>query len=248
MTNKLNLLVLTLFLAGKVQALDASKKKGVALGLGVTLSQLKFPVQFTGSSKNKIDDTATLLGPSLQLGFDQIIFERLLIGLRLEGYVVDTLGMGRKENQKRSDQTIGKTRAYTTSLRTGWLFDFKPFNPVGVPQQMVGEFFFEGGISRGRKTFGKKFNYNDGVINEFYHENVSEDFTAHTLSFGANITTDLGAFAELKLLQTSIISNQGTFSGTSRSNGGVILPTNQTLKDYNKLPTTSVFLTVGHHY
>lgn len=223
-------------------------KKGLALGVGASFSQYDFPNQFLGETVNQIDDKATIIGPSLNVGYDVVMFNRLLLGLRGEGIFMDTLGMGAKDNSKISDQTIGKIRAFNLSLRGGLLFDFKSINPLAEKHTLIGEIFLEGGIGSGHKSFSKKYSYNDGTINEFYRENLEEDFISRVFALGINLTTQSGAFFEIKSISTAIFSNTIEFSGTELVNGGSATSRTIEKKDFDMKPVTSFLITVGHHY
>lgn len=217
------------------------------IGLGANISKYTFPVQFNGESKSKIDDSSTLFGPSLNIGYDVVLFNRLLLGLRAEGFLGDTLGTGAKDTSKVTDKTTGKVTAGILALRTGWIFDFNSVNLVGDQEILTGEFFLEGGISSGHKSFGVDYTTTDGVTEE-YHENLEEEFQGRILSAGLNITTPRGAFFEIKVTQNTPMKNKQTFTGTELVNGGATVSTNQKLEDENLKSLTSLLLIVGHHY
>jgi len=244
----MNILVaLILFCSAALADELFSHKRGFVLGLGGNITSYTYPVQFSGVSKNKVDDSSTLYGPSLNIGYDVVLGNRLLLGLRTEGFVVDTLGTGATETSKVTDKTEGKIRAGSIALRVGTVFDFHTTDMVGQDSHLVGEFFFEGGISSGHKSFSKTYSTTDGVT-ESYKENLEEEFQGRILAAGFNVTTGGGAFFEIKLMQTSIDKNKQTFTGTELVNGGSTTPTNQKLENENLKSLSSIILTVGHHY
>jgi hypothetical protein len=243
----MNILVAIILFCSSVFAAETfGQKKGFVLGVGGILSSFQFPVQFNGTTKNKIDDSQSLLGPTLQLGYDVLMFNRLLLGLRAEGFIADTLGMGSTETSKVTDKTTGKMRAGTLALRGGWVFDFHTVDLVGYNSHLVGEFFIEGGMTSGHKSFSKNYSTTD-VVTESYHDNLEEEFSGRTIAAGFNVTSGGGAYFELKLMQTSILKNKQSFTGT-QTVGGSTTSTNQKLEDENRKSFTGIVMNVGHHY
>lgn len=244
----MNILVAIILLCSTAFANEAfSHKRGFVLGLGGNLSSYKYPVQFSGVSKNKIDDSSSLFGPSLNIGYDIVLGNRFLLGLRTEGFIVDTLGTGSTETSKVTDKTKGKIRAGSLALRLGTVFDIHTTDMVGQDSHLVGEFFLEGGISTGHKSFSKEYSTTDGVT-ESYNESLEEEFQGKVFAAGFNVTTGGGAFFEIKLMQTSIDKNKQIFRGTELVNGGSTTSTNQKLENENLKSISSIVLTVGHHY
>lgn len=244
----MNILVAIILICSSSLASETfGNKRGFVLGIGGNISSYTYPVQFSGVSKNKVDDSSTLFGPSLNIGYDFVISNRLLLGLRTEGFIVDTLGTGATENAKVTDKTNGKIRAGSVALRGGVVFDFHTLDMVGQDSHLVGEFFVEGGISSGHKSFSKEYSTTDGVT-ENYNENLEEEFQGRILAAGFNVTTGGGAFFELKFMQTSIEKNKQIFRGTELVNGGGTTSTNQKLENENLKSFSSILMTVGHHY
>jgi hypothetical protein len=244
----MNILVaIILFCSGAFANEVFGHKRGFVLGIGGNISTYTYPVQFSGVSKNKVDDSSTLFGPSLNIGYDFVLGNRFLLGLRTDGFIVDTLGTGATETSKVTDKTKGKIRAGSLALRLGTVFDFHTVDMVGQNTHLIGEFFFEGGVSSGHKSFSKEYSTTDGVT-ESYNENLEEEFQGRILAAGFNVTTGGGTFFEIKFMQTSIEKNKQTFVGTEIVNGGASSPTSKKLENENLKSLSSILMTVGHHY
>ena len=241
-------ILLLLILSLKTFANDPlDHKKGFMFGLGGNIAQSTFPVQFQGVTKNKIDDSSTLYGPVFNLGYDVVLFSHILLGLRGEAFVADSLNSGNKENSTSYDKTAGKIRAGSASVRLGFVFNFKSLSPIGTPTQALGEFFAEGGITSGHKSFSKNYSIT-GAVTESYHENLEEEYQGRVLAGGFNYSSLRGPFFELKVSQTSVLSNKQTFTGRALVNGGAVGPTDQKLVDENKSGFTTLMMTFGYHY
>lgn len=215
-------------------------KKGIVFGLGGTVSRYTFPADFDGPDINKLDDKATLYGGALQLGYDVVLFNRLLVGLRGEGMIADTMSAGNKaENILK-----GKSRATHALLRTGILFDTKFFDMVGDPAPMIFEIFLEGGITSGHRSFSKKFG--GGLITDEYVDNLEEEYQGSVLSFGLNLTNRNGAFFEVKGSHTNMTNTRQKFTGHKIENGGAEVPTDRVSDD--KESFTTFLLVMGQHF
>jgi hypothetical protein len=237
-----------LFLISFAQAnTSLDHKKGGVIGIGASMSQYTFPVQFEGTTKKKIDDSSTLFGPALGIGYDVVMFDHILLGLRGEGFIGDTLSAGNKEKSQVTDKTTGKLRAASMALRGGFIFIFNPLNPVGQSTPMIGEIFFETGITSGHKSFSKNYS-TTATVTENYHDNLEEEFQGQTMALGFNLTGQGGAFLELKGMQSSITHNKQVFRGTQLVDGGSTTPTDQNITNDNKKSFTTFLLIVGHHY
>jgi hypothetical protein len=224
------------------------RKKGFAIGAGMNLGLYSFPVQFEGQTKNKIDEKATIIGPSLQLGYDLLLWNRLLLGLRSEAMLADTAGMNKDKSKKITSQTNGKSHSLNGTLRLGFVREFLANNPVGETYPMIFELFAEAGIGSGRNDFILDYNYSFSGVSELYKEEIQETFQSRVLSAGMNLTSISGSFFELKVMQTSFESNSIQRSGSYTVNGGG--PVTIAAKDKNTDPAalTTFFMIIGHHY
>lgn len=217
-----------------------SHKKGIVFGLGGTISPYTFPADFDGTDKEKLSDKAILYGGVVQLGYDVVLFNRLLFGLRAEGMSADTMDVGNKsENILR-----GKSRATNALLRSGVLFETKFFDPVGDPARMILEIFVEGGITSGHRSFSKQFG--GGLITDEYVDNLEEEYQGSVLTGGLNLTAKKGAFFELKFTQTNITNTRQQFSGQKIENGGAVIPTDRVLDE--KESFTTFLMVMGLHF
>lgn len=213
-------------------------KKGPVIGLGFTGSRYTFPAEYEGLDKNKLDDKTTLFGGIFQLGYDAVLFRRLLLGLRGEGMIADSLGMGNKtENILK-----GKVRATSALLRAGILFDAKTFDPVGDVSRMTLEVFAEGGITSGHRSFSKTFLASGG---DEYRDNLEEEFQGQVMAGGLNLTTITGAFLEVKGAYTTINHSRQKFTGQKIENGSTT-SVNRELDDGKGFSTFSLIF--GHHF
>ncbi len=224
------------------------RKKGFALGTGMNLGLYSFPVQFEGQTKNKIDDKTTIIGPSLQLGYDVVIWNRLLLGLLVEGMLADTAGMNNVKNKKITSQTKGQSRSLNGALRLGYVRDFFANNPVGETYPMIFELFAEAGNGSGRNDFILDYTYSASGVSEAYKEEIQETFQSRVLSAGISLTSTGGSFFELKIMQTSFERNRKERKGSYTLNAGSSVPI--AAKEVNTDPDamTTIFMTIGHHY
>lgn len=229
------LIILSTLVQAESDPLD--HKKGPVFGLGAAVSRYTFPADFEGTDKNKLDDKATLFGGSFHLGYDIVLFQRLLLGLRGEGMITDTLGMGNKTENSLS----GKMRATSALLRAGILFDAKTFDPVGDVSSMTLEVFAEGGITSGHRSFSKKFI----AGSDEYTDNLEEEFQGQIMGGGLNLTTKSGAFLELKGAYTTINHTRQEFTGTKIENGAPS-SLNRILDDKKGFSVFSLLF--GHHF
>lgn len=223
-------------------------KNGFVMGLGLNIGSYRFPVEFEGETKNKIDESATTAGPSLQLGYDVLIKNHLLIGVRAEGMLSDTSGMNKDKNKEIYDHTKGKNRTVMGLVRVGFVADFVGTNLVDEKYHMTAEFFLEGGIGTGKNDFTKKFTYNKGGVTENYKESIQETFSSQVLCGGFNVTSGGGAFFETKILYQTFISNHVKREGSFLVNNGTQQPISGSESDTKPDPFTAVVLTIGHHY
>ncbi len=214
-----------------------SHKKGIVFGLGGTVSRYTFPADFDGVDSDQLDDKSTLYGGALQLGYDVVLFNRLLLGLRGEGMVSDTMAAGNKSG----NVLRGKARATNALLRTGILFDTKLFDMVGDPARMIFEIFVEGGITSGHRSISKQFSTTDDYV-----DNLEEEYQGSVLSAGLNLTTRTGAFFELKGMNTNMTNTRQKFTGHKVENGGAEVPTDRILDEKKNFMTFLVIM--GHHF
>jgi hypothetical protein len=233
---RLFFLLITLSTLAIAESDPLDHKKGPVYGMGFVGSRYTFPSDYEGSFKKSLDDKATLLGGSFHLGYDIVLFRKLLLGLRGEGMIIDSLGMGNKEE----DSLNGKMRATNALVRAGLLFDAKTFDPVGDVSNMTLEVFFEGGISSGHRTFRKKFN----ASGDEYDDNLEEEFQGQIIAGGLNLTSRTGAFFELKGAYTSINHTRQKFTGMKTENGSTT-SLDRTLDDKKGFTTFSLLF--GHH-
>jgi len=213
-------------------------KKGFVLGAGFIGTRYTFPSDFNGVKKEDLDDKATLFGGGLQLGYDVVLFQRLLLGLRGEGMLGDTMGMGNKDNNR----LVGKMRATNALLRMGGLFHMKTFDMVGDPTPMTIELFAEAGVSSGHRSISKKY---IPETTDIYIDNLEEEYQGNILAGGINLTTPGGAFLELKAAQTTINNTRQKFTGRAVENG-MARSLERTLDD--KKSFTTFLVLFGHHY
>ncbi len=232
-------LFLLLLLSAATHASDPlDHKKGFVLGAGFAGTRYTFPADFNGAKTEDLDDKATLFGGGLQLGYDVVLFQRLLFGLRGEGMVADSLGMGNKENNR----LTGKMRSTSALLRVGGLFHMKAFDMVGDPTPMTIELFAEGGMTSGHRSMSKKF-VPDAT--DTYIDNLEEEYQGNVFSGGINLTTPGGAFLELKAVQTAMNNTRQKFRGRAVE-GGAARDLERTLDE--KKSFTIFMVMFGHHY
>lgn len=231
-----------LFLLISITASHASDpldhKKGFVLGAGFVATRYTFPADFNGVKNEDLDEKATLFGGGLLLGYDVVLFQRILLGIHGEGMVADTMGMGNKEDNR----LVGKMRATNALFRLGGLFQMKAFDMVGDPTPMTIEIFAEGGITSGHRSMSKKF-VPDST--DTYIDNLEEEYQGNILAGGINLTTPGGAFLELKASQTSMNNTRQKFTGRTVENG-VARSLERTLDD--KKSFTTFLVMFGHHY
>ncbi|MFL5785361.1 MAG: hypothetical protein ACJ76H_12160 [Bacteriovoracaceae bacterium] len=195
-------------------------KKGFVIGVGGAYSKYDFPSDFNGSLKNKIDNTAGQYGGVLQFGYDVVIKDRLLLGLRGEGLTLDTLGTGNKEG----NSLKGRTRSATGLIRAGILFQAKFWDLVGDPAPLMVEPFVEAGISSGHRSFVKQY---DPSGSDIYVDNLEEEFQGRNFNFGLNFMNGRGGFFEVKGMYTNITNTHQKFTGHKSENGGGSIPTDR---------------------
>lgn len=224
------------------------RKKGFTIGTGLNTSVYSFPLTFEGETKKKISETALAVGPNLQLGYDIVMWNTLLLGLRAEGMLADTSGMNKDKSRKTYDHTKGKTRGAFGGVRLGYVFTFKGVNPVDDRFDMIGELFVEGGTGIGKNNFRKNYSYDDAGVSEDYDETIEETFNSQVISIGFNVTSKAGAFFEIKGMQTTLVSNEVARSGAFLVNGGSVQRFEEKLKDTKPDPIRSIVLLIGHHY
>lgn len=217
-----------------------SHKRGIVFGLGGTVSRYTFPAEYEGLEKDKLDNETTLYGGLLQLGYDVVLFNRILLGVRGDGMVSDTMNAGNKGG----NILRGKTRATNAVLRTGVLFETKLFDMVGDPAPMIFEVFAEGGITSGHRSFSKR--YVTGLITDEYVDNLEEEFQGSVLSGGLNLTTRTGAFFELKGMHTNMTHTRQKFTGHKVENGGAEVATDRILDEKKSFMT--FLMIMGHHF
>lgn len=238
-----------MFIVGSSHAAPDYKdlKKGFNFGLGLNVSVFQFPTQFTGVSKSKIDESATTVGPSFNIGYDTLLSDHFLLGLRVEGMIADTAGMNEHKSKKIVEKISGKTSQIVSSIRAGYVHEYSITTLTMDSYRMIGEYFIEGGIGTGKNHYIKEYSFND-VITESYHDDVKETFSSNVIAVGVNISSASGAFCELKLMQTSFMSNKARFKGEESVNSGTLQPINKTLNDSKPDPVRSVILLIGKHY
>jgi hypothetical protein len=224
------------------------RKKGFVIGTGLNLAVYSFPVEFEGQTKNQIDDKATIIGPHLQLGYDVVLWSRILLGVRAEGLLADTAGMGSKKNSKISLQTKGQSQALNTNIRLGFVRDFQASSPVGDSFPMIFEIFAETGVGSGRNNFIMDYTYSASGVNEAYKEKIRETFRSRILSAGFNLTSKGGSFFELKVMKISLLNNTKEYSRNYTVNGGGPVVISDKVKNTDPEGFTTFLLTVGHHY
>lgn len=217
--------------------LDA--KNGVVMGLGLGGSGFSFPDTYTGDKKKNFDDSANLFGAMGQVGYDTLLFRRLLIGLRAEGFTLDTF----KTGNTKTNELTGKTSAFHTLLRLGFVFTVRSYDPVGNISNLSLELFLEGGPTKGKRMFDKK--YDPDGSSDGYAGSLVDDYKGTALAGGMNLTSISGAFFEVKALYTSVSDSKQTFKG-SKTEGGVA--TDLASIEGKKKNFTSVFIVFGHHF
>ncbi len=214
-----------------------SHKKGLVFGLGGSVSRYIFPADFEGVDKDKLDDKTTLYGGVLQLGYDVVLFNRILLGLRGEGMTSDTMGAGNENG----NVLRGKARATSGLVRAGVLFETKLFDMVGDPANMIFEIFMEGGVTSGHRSFSKQFSTTDDYV-----DNLEEEFQGSVLAGGFNLTTRNGAFFELKGMNTTMTHTRQKFTGHKIENGGAEVSTDRVLDEKKSFMT--FLIVMGHHF
>ena len=214
-------------------------KNGFVFGLGAAGSRYTYPADYAGTNAGKIDDKTTLLGGVLQLGYDFTLFDRLLLGLRGEGVITDSFGMGNDDE----DVLNGRTRSATALVRAGFLFNGKFWDLVGDPAHMMVEVFVEGGRTSGHRNFVKEF---DPQGTDIYNEDLKEEYQGNVIAFGVNLMNGRGGFIEFKSVHTGITHTNQKFEGQKVENGGATTPTNRSLSDEENFHTW--MLVFGQHY
>lgn len=213
-------------------------KKGPVLGVGFSATRYTFPSDFNGVDTKELDDKATLYGGGLQLGYDVVLFQRLLLGIRGEGMIADTMGMGNEEGNR----LVGKMRATNATLRMGGILHLNVSDMVGDPTPMTIEIFGEAGVTSGHRSMSKKF-VPDGT--DLYVDNLEEEYQGNIVGGGINLSTHKGAFLELKALQTSMNHTRQKFTGRTVENG-VSRDLERSLDE--KKSFTTFLVMFGHHY
>lgn len=213
-------------------------KKGFVLGAGFNATRYTFPSDFNGVDSKEIDDKATLYGGGLQLGYDVVLFQRLLLGIRGEGMISDTMGMGNEEGNR----LVGKMRGANATFRMGGIFGLKVSDMVGDPTPMTIEIFAEGGVTSGHRSMSKEF-VPDGT--DLYVDNLEEEYQGNVFGGGINLTTQRGAFIELKAVQTSLNNTRQKFTGRTVENG---VPRDLERSLDEKKSFTTFLVMFGHHY
>lgn len=170
------------------KALD--HKNGFVMGLGLNVGIYRFPIEFEGETKNKIDDSATTVGPNLMLGYDFLFGNHFLFGLRTEGMLSDTSGMNKDKNEEIYDHTKGKNRTLMGLLRLGYVTDFLGTNLIDEKYHMTAELFLEGGMGTGRNDFTKNYTHSKSGVVENYKETIAETFSSQV--FGWWLECDVG--------------------------------------------------------
>lgn len=232
--------VLLLLSSGVLADTDpVSHKKGLVLGIGAAGTRYIFPAEFEGREKKDLDDKTTLIGGVLQLGYDHVIFNRLLLGLRTEGLITDSLGMGNKD----SNVLTGKMRGASFLLRVGGLIHTQTFDMVGDPAPMTLEIFGEAGVTSAHRNFGKKYFSASG---DEYVDNLEEELQGQVLSGGLSLTNLRGAFLELKAMRTSVTHTRQKFTGYKIENGGAAVSNDRTRDDGKNF--TTFLMVIGHHF
>jgi hypothetical protein len=221
-------------------------KRGVTFGVGLVTTQYHHRILFDGISKNRMNDSFVLTGPVVTFGFDSVAYQSWLMGIRVEGYIADSLATGQKSKATFSDKTAGKQTGINVLGRFGHIFNYKGSDPIDQGFNLISEFFLEAGLGAGNRSFASHYNNSD--FDESYAVNLDEKYVSRLLSLGINLSSGKGTYFEAKIMQTVIISNTGEFSGASKVNGGAVTPISRTLKDYNRDPIYGLMMTIGHHY
>lgn len=221
----------------ETDVLDA--KNGFVMGLGVGGTRFTFPDTYSGAKKKDFDDSASLFGAMGQVGYDTLLFRRLLIGLRAEGFTLDSFKTGNTD----TNQLTGKASAFHALLRLGIVFSVRSHDPVGDISNLTMEIFVEGGPTKGKRTFDKKFDPKGS--GDGYDGSLTEDYKGTALAAGINLTSKKGAFFETKALYTSVSDTDQIYKG-SKTEGGVATDLANT--GANKKNFTSIFIVFGHHF
>ena len=228
--------MLTSHAIAESDVLDA--KNGFLFGIGGGGSRFTYPDTYSGTKMNAFDDKATLFGGMAQLGYDTLLFRRIVLGLRAEGFIMDTLSTGNTDTNRLN----GKASATHALVRLGIVFRVNTFDPVGDPSKMSLEVFAEAGPTKGQRKFSKRYIPGGG---DQYNGDVEEDYKGQAIAGGLNLTNNNGAFFEIKALHTTISDSDMTFEGTKTENGST---TNLAQTEGNKKNFTSFFFILGHHF
>lgn len=224
-------------------------KHGFVMGIGASKVVYGLYQDFEGTTEQFKEEKIDLYGPTLTIGYDWMVAQRLLVGLRAEPYMLSTFKRNDSKTLNSSTTVDGQVYGMNAIGRLGLLFDFKTKNLfLDEWGSFIGELFVEAGMGRGNSTLGKDYRFSDGVTEELYDIRVNEDFMTRIWAVGFSATTINGAYIELKFAQMSTFNNDVRIQGKGQVNSGTIDDFNIPLKNVSSTPTTFVGLNVGHHW
>jgi hypothetical protein len=225
-----------------------AQKTGFAFGLGVLATSYKMASRFEGNSHRRVDKKTPLIGPSAQLGFDAVAFDRVLLGVRAETASGETLGMGNTDDDRLFEKTNGKITTLNLTGRLGIPLKVFANDPVGNPVPQIWELFFEAGAGRSWIKLQKAYAYR-GTPTESYDERIRETQLTAIVAAGLNVSALSGKFFEVKLLRTIPISNEVERSGNAARNGGAVTTlADEKRSDFNFLAMHAIMVSFGKHW
>ncbi len=224
-------------------------KQGFSFALGANQSTYTLVQNFQGLTKQFSSEEIDLYGPVLNLGYDLLWGSWFVTGLRIEGFYLETFKQGNTETASYTSEVTGGLTGGQVSLRLGKVFGIKTKQLIlDQLTELLGEFFFEGGVGQGAASLNNEYKYSAGSTTESYNINVKERYRSRLIGVGFTLMNLSGGFMEFKFSQASVLNNEVRISEKSLlSTGGA--DTNQF--SYSNLESSPIYLStvlIGYHW